>query len=189
MTASVTVYCSSSSRAPKEYFEAAAALGMSFAREGIDLVFGGGRVGLMGCIADAVMENGGTVRGIIPRFLEEREVAHYGLSELVVVESMHERKMKLAEWGDAYLVLPGGFGTLDELIEVITWRHLGHHQKPIILLNLNGFWDPLLAFFGRIREEGMVGEGYEDYYRICDTPDDVMELLVGASEPHAGGKQ
>jgi uncharacterized protein (TIGR00730 family) len=177
MISSVTVYCSSSNLAPRDYFTAAAELGREFAKRGIGLVFGGGRVGLMGCIADAVMENGGTVKGIIPRFLEEREVAHYGLSELHVVETMHERKMKLAEWGDAYLVLPGGFGTLDELIEVITWKHLGHHHKPIILLNLNGFWNPLLLFFDRIASEHMVTEEHGSYYSVCNTIPEVLELL------------
>ena len=177
MISSVTVYCSSSNLAPRDYFDAATELGREFGKRGIGLVFGGGRVGLMGCIADAVMESGGTVKGIIPRFLEEREVAHYGLSELHVVETMHERKMKLAEWGDAYLVLPGGFGTLDELIEVITWRHLGHHRKPIILLNLNGFWNPLLLFFDRIAAEHMVTEEHGNYYSVCNTIPEVLELL------------
>jgi len=177
MISSVTVYCSSSNLAPREYFTAAAELGREFALQNIGLVFGGGRVGLMGCIADAVMENGGTVKGIIPRFLEEREVAHYGLSELYVVETMHERKMKLAEWGDAYLVLPGGFGTLDELIEVITWKHLGHHHKPIILLNLNGFWNPLLLFFNRIADERMITEQHASYYSVCNTVKDVLDVI------------
>ncbi len=179
MISSVTVYCSSSNMAPRDYFSAAADLGREFAERGIGLVFGGGRVGLMGSIADAVMENGGTVRGVIPRFLEEREVAHYGLSELLVVETMHERKMKLAEWGEAYLVLPGGFGTLDELIEVITWKHLGHHHKPIILLNLNGFWNPLLLFFERIAAENMVSEEHGKYYSVCDTIPEVFRILQG----------
>jgi uncharacterized protein (TIGR00730 family) len=177
MISTVTVYCSSSNLAPPAYFAAATELGREFAKRGIGLVYGGGGVGLMGCIADAVMENGGTVKGIIPRFLEEREVAHYGLSELHVVETMHERKMKLAEWGDAYLVLPGGFGTLDELIEVITWKHLGHHHKPIILLNLNGFWNPLLLFFDRIAAEQMVHEDHGNYYSVCYTIPEVLELL------------
>jgi uncharacterized protein (TIGR00730 family) len=177
MISSVTVYCSSSDLAPQAYFAAASELGREFAKRGIGLVFGGGRVGLMGCIADAVMENGGTVKGIIPHFLEKREVAHYGLTELHVVETMHERKMKLAEWGEAYLVLPGGFGTLDELIEVITWKHLGHHNKPVILLNLNGFWNPLLLFFDRIASEQMINEEHRSYYSVCDTIQDVLELL------------
>ncbi|ABB23771.1 TIGR00730 family Rossman fold protein [Pelodictyon luteolum] len=186
MNRSVTVYCSSSNNAPREYFEAAASLGRTFALHGIELVFGGGKVGLMGCIADAVMENKGRVKGVIPRFLEEREVAHQGLSELLVVETMHERKMKLAEWGDAYLVLPGGFGTLDELIEVITWRHLGHHRKPIVLLNLNGFWNTLLGFFRQIAAEGMVPEGYLGYYTVCDTTEEAAALLT-SMEPSPEG--
>ncbi|MEI8033478.1 MAG: TIGR00730 family Rossman fold protein [Chlorobiaceae bacterium] len=178
MISSVTVYCSSSNLAPAEYFAAAGELGRNLAERRIGLVYGGGRVGLMGCIADAVLQNGGKVRGIIPRFLEEREVAHYGLSELHVVETMHERKMKLAEWGDAYLVLPGGFGTLDELMEVITWKHLGHHQKPIILLNLNGFWNQLLEFFGRIASEKMLPANYASCCRTCTSVGEMVELLT-----------
>lgn len=177
MISSLTVYCSSSNRAPQVYFDAARELGTLLAANGTGLVFGGGRVGLMGCIADAVLQAGGRVRGIIPRFLEEREVAHYGLTELHVVESMHERKMKLAEWGDAYLVLPGGFGTLDELMEVITWRHLGHHHKPIVLFNQNGFWEPLLHFFDRIAAEGMLPETHRGHYSLCNTPREVMAAL------------
>jgi uncharacterized protein (TIGR00730 family) len=177
MINSVTVYCSSSNNAPRDYFNAASELGREFAARKITLVYGGGHVGLMGCIADSVMQNGGTVKGIIPRFLEERELAHYGLSELHVVETMHERKMKLAEWGDAYLVLPGGFGTIDEFMEVMTWKHLGHHRKPIILLNLNGFWNPLLRFFDRIADENMANADHASYYTVCDTTDEVLKLL------------
>jgi uncharacterized protein (TIGR00730 family) len=173
----VTVYCSSSNNAPPSYFESAAALGKGLAARGIGLVFGGGHVGLMGCVADAVMRNNGTVKGIIPRFLEEREVAHYGISELHVVETMHERKMKLTEWGDAFVVLPGGFGTLDELMEIITWKHLGHHRKPIVLLNCCGFWDTLLSFFDRIAEERMVSADHARYYTLCDSPEEVLTLL------------
>lgn len=177
MISTITVYCSSSNSAPKEYFEAAATLGRELAIRNIGLVFGGGRVGLMGCIADAVIEHGGTVQGIIPRFLEEKEVAHYNITELHVVETMHERKMKLAEWGDAYLVLPGGFGTLDELIEVITWKHLGQHNKPVIMLNLNGFWNQLLSFFDRIADERMINREHGNYYSVCTTIQEVFKLL------------
>lgn len=177
MLSTVTVYCSSSNRAPRDYFLSATELGHELALNGIGLVFGGGRVGLMGCIADAVLEKGGSVKGIIPRFLEEREVAHYGLSELLVVETMHERKMKLAEWGDAYIVLPGGFGTLDELLEVITWKHLGHHHKPVILFNINGFWNPLLLFFDRIAAEHMLPEEHGSFYSVCNSVQEVMAIL------------
>jgi uncharacterized protein (TIGR00730 family) len=177
MISSVTVYCSSSDLAPSEYFNAAETLGRELAERKIDLVYGGGRVGLMGCIADAVMGNGGTVKGIIPRFLEQRELAHQGLSELHIVETMHERKMKLSEWCDAFLVLPGGFGTIDELMEAITWKHLGHHKKPIILLNLNGFWNPLTGFFHEIARQNMVSPDYGRYYTICTSIDEVFRTF------------
>jgi uncharacterized protein (TIGR00730 family) len=177
MISSVTVYCSSSNLAPREYFNAAESIGRKLAGRKIGLIYGGGRVGLMGCIADAVMDNGGTVKGIIPRFLEQRELAHQGLSELHVVETMHERKMKLAEWGDAFLVLPGGFGTIDELMEAITWKHLGHHNKPIILLNINGFWNQLTGFFGEIARQNMASPDYNCYYSICSSTDEVFRIF------------
>ncbi len=177
MVRSVTVYCSSSNHSPKAYFEAASELGKSLAKRNISLVFGGGNIGLMGCIANAVMQNGGTVRGIIPRFLEEREIAHYGITELHIVETMHERKMKLAEWADAFIVLPGGFGTLDELLEVITWRHLGHHNKPIILLNIDGFWDSLLQFFNTLAENNLVKPDHEKLYTVCNSIEDIFRHL------------
>lgn len=177
MISSVTVYCSSSNQAPQACFDQATALGEGLAERGIGLVFGGGHVGLMGRTADAVMQKGGTVRGIIPRFLEEREVAHYGISELHVVETMHERKMLLTGWADAFVILPGGFGTLDELMEILTWKHLGHHDKPIILLNVDGFWNQLLEFFERIATDRMVKPGYEAYYDLCDTADEALALI------------
>ncbi|MBM3423643.1 LOG family protein [Chlorobium sp.] len=183
MIRNVTVYCSSSNLAPESYFECAARLGQGLAERGMGLVFGGGHVGLMGRTADAAMRHGGKVTGIIPRFLEEREVAHYGISELVVVETMHERKMKLTEWGDAFVILPGGFGTLDELMEIITWKHLGHHRKPILLLNCEGFWDPLLVFFGRIAEARMVKDDYGSYYTVCGTPEEAFDILDGLQQP------
>jgi uncharacterized protein (TIGR00730 family) len=177
MITSVTVYCSSSNRAPKAYHDAAFELGRGLAERNIGLVFGGGRVGLMGCVADSVMAAGGTVRGIIPRFLEAREVAHYGITELHVVETMHERKMKLTEWAETFIVLPGGFGTLDELMEIVTWKHLGHHRKPVILLNIDGFWDQLLLFFDRIARESMVGPDYRSYFSVCGSTEEVFTLL------------
>lgn len=177
MIRSVTVYCSSSGKAPQSYFDEATALGCGLAGRNIGLVFGGGQVGLMGRTADAVMQGGGKVRGIIPRFLEEREVAHYGITELHVVETMHERKMLLTGWADAFVILPGGFGTLDEFMEILTWKHLGHHDKPIILLNVDGFWKQLLEFFERIAADRMVKPGYDAYYDVCDTADDALALI------------
>ncbi len=177
MIRSVTVYCSSSNRAPDPYFNEAEALGRGLAERKIGMVFGGGHVGLMGCAADAVMRCGGQVRGVIPRFLEEREVAHYGLTELRVVETMHERKMLLTGWADAFVILPGGFGTLDEFLEILTWKHLGHHEKPIILLNVDGFWDQLLQFFERIAKEKMVGESYRAFYDVCNSAEEALALI------------
>lgn len=177
MIRSVTVYCSSSNRAPSAFFDAALELGHGLALRGIDLVYGGGHVGLMGRVADAVMDAGGRVRGIIPRFLEEKEVAHYGITELHVVETMHERKMKLTEWADAFVILPGGFGTLDELMEILTWKHLGHHSKPIILLNIDGFWEPLLAFFDRIARDNMVGTDHSRHYSVCPAVSAVFSII------------
>ena len=186
MIRSVTVYCSSSSQAPKSYFDQAETLGKGLAERQIGLVFGGGHVGLMGRTADAVMQAGGTVRGIIPRFLEEREVAHYGITELRVVETMHERKMLLTDWADAFVILPGGFGTLDEFMEILTWKHLGHHTKPIILLNVDGFWDQLLEFFERIADDRMVKTGYESYYAVCDDADEALAFIDSVNKPGSG---
>lgn len=177
MAKSVTVYCSSSDTSPKEYFAAATELGKGLAERDISLVFGGGNVGLMGCIANTVMQNGGTVRGIIPRFLEEKEIAHFGITELLIVETMHERKMKLAEWADAFIVLPGGFGTLDELIEVITWRQLGHHNKPILLFNIGNFWDPLIQFFDTLATHNLVKPNHHKLYQVCNTVEDIYEVV------------
>jgi len=183
MISAVTVYCSSSNQAPASFFNAARELGSELARRNIDLVFGGGNVGLMGCIANAVMENGGRVRGIIPRFLEEREVAHYGISELHVVDSMHTRKTKLVEWADAFIVMPGGFGTLDELIEAITWRHLGHHEKPIILYNIDNFWTPLTDFFQTLATNNMVKPDHHTLYHICNSLEEVGTFLNNCKNP------
>ncbi len=177
MIRSVTVYCSSSNLAPEPFFRAAATLGRGLAERNINLVFGGGHVGLMGRTADAALKAGGTVKGIIPRFLEEREVAHNGLSELHVVETMHQRKMLLTDWADAFVILPGGLGTLDELMEILTWKHLGHHAKPIILLNVHGFWEQLLQFFERIAADRMIKPGYQDYYKVCNSADEALALI------------
>ncbi len=177
MAKSVTVYCSSSNSLPESYYSSAAELGKGLAERDVSLVFGGGNVGLMGCIASAVMQHGGTARGVIPRFLEEKEIAHYGITELHIVESMHERKMKLADFADAFIILPGGFGTLDELMEIITWRHLGHHDKPIILFNIDGIWEPLLEFFEKLAEKKLVRPDHKLLYHRCDTVEDIYKIV------------
>lgn len=144
------VYCGSSSGADPRFAAAAGELGAGLAARDIELVFGGGRNGLMGVVADAVLAGGGRATGIIPVHLEHREVAHRGLSELVVVADMHQRKRIMAERADAFAVLPGGVGTLDETIEILSWRQLGLHQKPIFIIDIGGYWAPLGALFEHI---------------------------------------
>jgi uncharacterized protein (TIGR00730 family) len=146
---SVCVFCGSSPGADPIYREAAVALGREVAGRGLRLVYGGGNVGLMGIVADAALAAGGEVIGIIPRALAAREVAHRGLTELVVVETMHDRKARMADLADAFVALPGGYGTFEEFCEVLTWTQLGVHAKPCGVLNVNGYYDPLLALFDR----------------------------------------
>lgn len=144
------VYCGSSPGTDQRYGDAARALGAGLAAAGIELVYGGGRNGLMGLVADAVLAGGGTVIGVIPLHLQHRELAHLGLTELLVVDSMHERKRVMAERADAFAVLPGGVGTLDETVEILSWRQLGLHDKPIFIVDIAGYWSPLVQLFEHI---------------------------------------
>ena len=150
------MFCGSSAGASAVFFDTARALGAELARRDITLVYGGGRVGLMGALADAALMAGGEVIGIIPELLLLREVAHRDLPDLRVVASMHERKAHMAELSDAFLALPGGFGTFEELCEIITWNQLGIYNKPIGILNVSGYYDPLLALFDRAVEQRFV---------------------------------
>jgi len=153
---SVCVYCGSAGAVDQRYRSAAEELGRNLAVAGIALVFGGGRIGLMGIAADAALANGGQVIGVIPAALRDRELAHQGVSELVVVETMHDRKRVMAERADAFAVLPGGIGTLDEFFEILTWRQLGLHDKPIFLVDVAGYWQPLRALLDHIVEQRFV---------------------------------
>jgi uncharacterized protein (TIGR00730 family) len=152
----ICVFCGSSVGARSEYAEAARQLGKLLAAVGIGLVFGGGKVGLMGVLADAVLVNGGRATGVIPYALVAREVAHDGLSDLRVVHTMHERKALMADLSQAFIALPGGLGTFEEFCEALTWSQLGIHAKPCGLLNVNGYYDPLLRLFDRAVQEGFV---------------------------------
>lgn len=149
---SISVFCGSSKGDKPEFEQAAKLLGEFLAIKGIRLVYGGGKVGLMGIVANAVLEHGGEVIGVIPQFMMPKEVAHEGLTELVLVDSMHTRKLKMFELSDGIIALPGGFGTLDELFEVLTWAQLGLHQKPIGLLNIANYYDSLLSFIDHIED-------------------------------------
>jgi uncharacterized protein (TIGR00730 family) len=152
----VCVYCGSAKGADPAYVEAARVFGEALAREKIRLIYGGGGIGMMGAVADAVQNNGGSVLGIIPEFLVAREHANAGKRELVVVRDMHERKRTMFEKADAFVALPGGVGTLEELVEQLAWLQLDRHKKPLLLANIKGFWNPLLALFKHLGAEGFV---------------------------------
>lgn len=175
---SVCVFCGSSSGTRPEYAEHARELGRLLAEQKIRLVYGGGNVGLMGCVADAVLQNGGEVLGVIPQMLAEREVAYLTVTELRVVQSMHERKAIMAEESDAFVALPGGIGTFEELFEVFTWAQLAIHQKPIGLLNSAGYYSPLLTFLEYAVTERFMTRATHDLLRIATTPAELLEKVA-----------
>jgi len=175
---SILVYCGSSRGVPARYEACARELGELLARRGLALVYGGGSTGLMGVVADAAMANGGKVIGVIPKSMARREVAHYGLTELRVVASMHERKAMMLELADGIMALPGGLGTLEEWAEAMTWLNLGYHHKPCGLLNAHGFYDPLIAQVARMHEEGFVREAWWDHIRVAGTPAAMLDMLL-----------
>ncbi len=178
------VYCGSLNGRDPELEEFAHAFGSACAARGIELIYGGGGVGLMGTVAHAALENGGRVVGIIPRSLMEQELPFSCVTELVVVDSMHERKQKMFQRADGFVSLPGGFGTLDETIEMITWRQLGYHDKPIVLANHRGYWDPLLSLFDHIVATGFAPAGAHNLYTVADSIDGVFDrLTIGRAAP------
>lgn len=174
---SVCVYSASSSKIDKVYFEAAGRLGKLFAERRIRLVNGAGSIGLMRSVADAVLENGGEVTGVIPRFMVEQGWHHTGLTRLVEMESMHERKQLMADLSDAVIALPGGCGTLEELLEVITWKQLGLYLNPIVILNTNDFFDPLLDQLKRAIDENFMRRQHGDIWHVAATPEEAVELV------------
>lgn len=174
---SVCVYSASSTKIDKAYFEAAAQLGKLLADRHIRLINGAGNIGLMRCVADAVLDNGGEVRGIIPKFMVEQGWHHTGLTELVAVESMHERKKLMADMSDAVIALPGGCGTLEELLEIITWKQLGLYLNPIVILNINGFFDPLLTMLEKAIEENFMRRRHGDIWHVASTPREAVDLI------------
>jgi uncharacterized protein (TIGR00730 family) len=180
----VCVFCGSSTGNRPAYLDAAREIGRALVRRRIGLVYGGGCVGLMGELADTVMQAGGAVIGAIPEALVAREVAHRGITELIVVRSMHERKATMAELSDAFIALPGGFGTFEEFCEVITWSQLGLHRKPCGLLNVEGYYDPLLDLFDSAVTEGFVQEPSRRLVLQASDPDTLLDLLAGYRPPH-----
>ena len=177
----LAVYCGSASGNHPKFAEAAAATAEAMVRFGVDLVYGGGRLGLMGLIADRVLELGGRAYGVIPQALVDIEVAHGGLTELHTVVTMHERKARMTELADAFLALPGGIGTLDELFEAWSWNALGYHSQPFCLLNVDGFWNGLIDFLDHATANGFMSPPRRAQLLVADTPELALQLLEEAA--------
>lgn len=175
------VFCGSAPGNDPRFVAYATAVGTALARAGHELVYGGGRTGLMGALADAAVAAGGPVIGIIPRQLDEREVAHRGISDLRVVGSMHERKALMAELSGGFIALPGGFGTFEEYCEAVTWVQLGIQRKPCVLANLAGYYDPLVAQFDRGREAGFISPANRDIVRVVHSLDALLALISAST--------
>lgn len=177
LTKEVVVYCASSAKIDPLYFEAASKLGALLAKKGLTCINGAGREGLMGALNDAVLQYGGKVKGIIPQFMIDAGWCHSHLSETIVTETIHERKATMAKFADAAIALPGGVGTLEELAEIITWKQLGLYKKPVIILNINHFYDSLLAFFDRMMSEQFMKVGYRELWCVASTPEEAVDLV------------
>jgi len=184
---SVCVFCGSRPGTRPAFLEVARAFGAELAARGLTLVYGGASIGLMGALADAVLERGGRVVGVLPRGLERREIAHRGLSELHVVESMHARKAKMAELAGAFVAMPGGFGTFDELFEILTWAQLGLHAKPVGLLDVEGFWAPLQALAQRAADAGFVAQAQAQALLVESSPAVLLDRLAHERIPPSAG--
>jgi uncharacterized protein (TIGR00730 family) len=180
---SLCVYCGSSSQVDQRYRDAAVRLGVRLAERGITLVYGGGRVGLMGLMADACLQAGGTVVGVIPEFLRRYEVGHGAVSELVVVDSMHERKQTMFERADGFVILPGGLGTLEEILEVLTWKQLRLHDKPIVVADVAGYWQPLVALIDHVIRENFAHPEMRRLLTVVDDVERVLPALERADAP------
>lgn len=179
----ICVYCGSSNRVDERYKEAARRIGRQVGERGLQLVYGGGRVGLMGLAADAALAAGGEVVGIIPAHIQDLEVEHTGLTELHVVDSMHVRKRMMFDRSDAFVVLPGGLGTLDETFEILTWRQLGLHDKPLVIVDCDGYWRPMLDMLDHMIDRGFARPEHLNLFRVVDDVDQVFDALALAPEP------
>ena len=180
----VCVYCGSGPGTNPRFVEAAIALGKALAENDIRLVYGGGSLGLMGAVAKSTLDHGGKVTGIIPEFLATRERLNSEISEVIITKTMHERKQIMFERSDAFVALPGGIGTLEELVEQMTWAQLGHHQRPIIIMDIGGFWTPLIELFQHMKSLGFIHSQHRFKYSVCEDVSDVLRLL--RAEPEDG---
>ena len=173
----IAIYCGSSRGLDPLYQNTAAELARHLVQQGIGIVYGGGNVGLMGTVARAVLDHGGKVTGIIPEFLKQREVMLDGADDMIVVPDMHTRKQLMFERSDAFVALPGGVGTLEELVEQLTWAQLGRHTKPILMADINGFWKPLLVLFAHMRQFNFIRDGFEVNYLVAERSMDIIPML------------
>ncbi len=180
---SLCVFCGSKKGADPAHAAAARRLGQLMAEKGVRLVFGGGRIGLMGVLADAVLAGGGRVVGVIPEFLMALEVEHTGVDEIIVAGSMHERKRRMFELSDGFVVLAGGLGTLDETLEIVTWKQLQLHAKPVVVVNTGGYWSGLTAMVRQTVDGGFAHAGVMELFSVVDTPDEVFAALAAAPKP------
>lgn len=171
---SIAIYCGSASGTKPIYAETAKQLGTWLGEKKINMIYGGGNIGLMGITADACMAAGGHVTGVCPGFLIEREVGHHTLNNLIVVDDMHQRKLKMFDLSDAFIILPGGIGTLDEFFEILTWKQLGRHNKPIYIINVEGFYNPLLEMVKHTVEHGFLAAGNLELFEVVERVDDIV---------------
>lgn len=182
----ITVFCGSSFGTEEIYKEQATLLGQTLAKQNIELVYGGANVGLMGAVADGILKEGGKAIGVLPNFLRSKEIAHLCLTELILVESMHERKTKMNDLCDGVIALPGGFGTLEELFEMLTWAQLGLHKKPIAILNINGFYDALIELTKVMVEKGLLKDVNQQMLLVSDNIDDLLDQMKNYVAPTTG---
>ena len=187
---SICVYCGSQPGRNPDYMEAGRTLGRAIAEHGLRLVYGGGTRGIMGAVSSGVMSSGGRVTGIIPEFLMDKEASKHSLSaltELVVTRDMHERKHKMFEQSDAFVTLPGGIGTLEEIVEIMTWGQLGRHKKPMVFANINGFWDPMMELLRHMAEQGFIHTAHLVKPLIIDKIEDIVPAIIAAGRASRGG--
>jgi hypothetical protein len=182
----VTVFCGSSLGAEELFKSQATLLGQTLAKRNIELVYGGANVGLMGTVADGVLNNGGKVIGVLPYFLKSKEIAHEHLTQLILVETMHERKTKMNELCDGVIALPGGFGTLEEFFEMLTWGQLGLHKKPIAILNIDGFYNPLIILVQAMVDKGFLKEVNQQMLLISNNVDELLDKMENYIAPSVG---
>ncbi|MDH6208884.1 uncharacterized protein (TIGR00730 family) [Chryseobacterium sp. BIGb0186] len=183
---SITVFCGSSFGSDDLYKKQATLLGQTLAKQNIQLIYGGANVGLMGAVADGVLKEGGKAIGVLPNFLQSKEIAHQNLTELILVETMHERKTKMNELCDGVIVLPGGYGTLEEFFEMITWAQLGLHKKPIAILNIDGFYDDLIKLVQKMVDKGFLKQINQEMLLVSDSIDELLEKMRNYHAPIVG---